>query len=165
MRNATARCFADSHGLRPAYRVAQVCDADALDHRWVTEAGRRAGEMVEEAHSGAKKNRRDVDGDLVEEAGVEALLDGVSPVDADGLTGGRGLGLVNGALEAVGHEVDGRIGSRPAVRDVMGQDECRSPRVVSTPATGDLESASTGEHGTESGGETADGSALGPDKP
>src|ERR1700704_2581235 len=62
-------------GLRLAYRVAQVGHADARDHRRVAQGGWGGGEMVEESHSGAKEDRRDVDGDLVEEAGVQALLD------------------------------------------------------------------------------------------
>ena len=79
------------------------------------------------------------------------LLDGVSAVDPDGLPGGGGFGLVHGAFDAVGHEVDGRVGSRPSGGDVVGQDECRSPRVISAPALGDVERASTGEHGTKFG--------------
>jgi hypothetical protein len=43
-----------------------VCNADARDHRGVAKDGWRAGEMVEESNSGAKKNRRDVDVDFVE---------------------------------------------------------------------------------------------------
>jgi hypothetical protein len=59
------RCRA---GLRLAYRVAQVCHADARDHRRVAKDGWRAGEVVEESNSGAKENRRDVDANFVEEA-------------------------------------------------------------------------------------------------
>src|SRR3954452_8220815 len=65
--------------LRFADRVAQVGNADARDHRRVAEDGWRAGEVVEESNSGAKKNRRDVDVDLVEEAGIQALLDVSAP--------------------------------------------------------------------------------------
>src|SRR5258708_7385925 len=45
--------------LRLAYWVAQVCNADARDHRRVAEGGWCAGEVVEESNAGAKKNRRD----------------------------------------------------------------------------------------------------------
>jgi hypothetical protein len=45
--------------------------------------------MVEESDSGAEQNRRDVDGDLVEEPGIEALLDRVGAVDGHGLPVGR----------------------------------------------------------------------------
>jgi hypothetical protein len=100
-----------------------VCNANARDHRRVAEDGWRAGEVVEESNSGAKKNRRDVDVDVVEEAGIPALLDCVRAVDADGLPGGGGFGLVHGTFDPIGHEVDRRVGSRPAGGDVMGKDE------------------------------------------
>src|SRR5829696_865175 len=142
-------------GLRLAYRVAQVGNADAGDHRRVSKDGWRACEVVEKSNSGAKKNRRDVDVNFVEEAGIQALLDGVGTVDRNGLPGGSGFGLVHGAFDAVGHEVDSRVGSRPSGGDVVGKYECWSPGVISSPAVGDLERASTGEHGTKFGPETA----------
>jgi len=52
--------------LRLAYWVAQVGNANALDHRRVAKADWRAHEAVEESNSRAKKNRRDVDVDFVE---------------------------------------------------------------------------------------------------
>src|SRR5438093_13642704 len=113
--------------LRLAYCVAQVCNADAPDHRRVAKDDWRAGEAVEESNSGAKKNRRDVDVDFVEEPSIQALLDGVGAVDADGLPGGGGFGLVHGAFDAVDHEVYSRVGSRPSGGDVVGKYECWSP--------------------------------------
>ena len=65
-----------------AHWVAQVCNADARDHRRVAKDGWRAGEVVEESNSGAKKHRRDVDVDLVEETRIQALLDGVGALEA-----------------------------------------------------------------------------------
>ena len=106
------------------HRVAQVCNADARDNCRVAKDGWRGGEVVEESNSGAKKNRRDVDVDFVEEASIQELLDGVSTVDPNGLPGGGGFGLVHGAFDAVGDEVDGRVGSRPSGGDVVRQDEC-----------------------------------------
>jgi hypothetical protein len=53
------------------HRVAQVRNANALDHLGVTENGGRAGKVVEEADSGAEKNRRNVDVKLVEQAGFQ----------------------------------------------------------------------------------------------
>ena len=44
------------------YRVAQVCNADARDHSRVAKNDWRAGQAVKESNSGAKKNRRDVNG-------------------------------------------------------------------------------------------------------
>ena len=48
-------------GLCLAYWVTQVCNADARDYRRVAKDGWRAGEVVEESNSGAKKYRREVD--------------------------------------------------------------------------------------------------------
>lgn len=95
-------------------RVAQMCNADARNHPRVAEDGRRADEVVEEPNSGAKQNRCDVDVDFVDEAGIQALLDGVSAVNANGLSRRGGFGLANSAFDAVGHEVDSRVGSRPS---------------------------------------------------
>src|SRR5881396_1437936 len=104
--------FCDAVRLRLAYWVAQVCNADAPDHRRVAKDDWRAGEAVEESNSGAKKNRRDVEVDFVEEPSIQQLLDGVGAVDANGLPGGGGFGLVHGAFEAVGHEVYSRASAR-----------------------------------------------------
>ena len=60
--------------LRLAYWVAQVCHADARDYRRVAKDGWRAGEAVEESNFGAKKNRRDVDADFVQQASIQQLL-------------------------------------------------------------------------------------------
>jgi hypothetical protein len=70
-------------GLRLSYWIAQVGNADARDHRRVVKDGRRAGEVVKESNSGAKKNRRDVDADFIEESRIQKLLDGVGAVDAN----------------------------------------------------------------------------------
>jgi hypothetical protein len=88
-------------------------------------------------------------------------------VDANGLPGGGGSGLVHGAFDAVCHESDSRVGSRPSGGDVVGKYECRSPGVISVPAVGDVESASTREHGAKLGPETAfrKSRAVLPDRP
>ena len=125
-----------------------MCNADARDHCRVAKDRWRDGEVVEQSNSGAEKNRRDVDADFIEEASIQELLDGVSAVDPNGLPGGGGFGLVHGAFDAVGHELDSRVWSRPSGGDVVGKYECWSPGVISVPAVGDVESASTGEHGT-----------------
>ncbi len=113
--------------LRLVYWVAQVGNADPLDHRRVAKDGWRTGEVVKESNSGAKQNRRDVDVDFVQEAGIQELLDGVSAVNPNGLPGGGGFRLAHGAFDAVGHEVDSRVGVRPSVGDVVGKDERWSP--------------------------------------
>src|SRR5215208_4348799 len=132
-----------------------MCNADARNHRWITKDGWRAGEVIKEPNSRAEKNCRNVDADFVEEASIQQLLNGVSAMDANGLPRSGSLSLVHGAFDAVGHEVDSRVGSRPSGGDVVGNDECWSPAVISAPALGEVESASTGEHGTKSGRETA----------
>src|SRR5262245_47867588 len=111
--------------------------------------------MIEESNSGAEQNRRDVDMDFVEEPRIHQLLDGVGTMHPNGLPSGGGFGLFHGALDAVGHEMDSRVGSRPSGGDVVGEYECGSPSVVAVPAVGDLESASTGEHGAKPGREAA----------
>src|SRR2546426_6824731 len=131
-----------------------MCNADALDYGRVAEDDWGAGEVVEESNSGAEKNRCDVDVDFVEEASVEALLDGVGAVDSNGLPGSCGFGLVDGGFDTVGDEVHSRVGTRPPVGDVVGEHECRSKSVVSTPSFGLVEGASAGEHGTNFGHES-----------
>src|ERR1041384_6468773 len=81
------------------YDVTQVGDADAGDHRRAAEAGGCASKMVEEPHARAKQDRRDVDTELVEEAGIQQLLDGVRAMDANIPSARGGLGLLHGALE------------------------------------------------------------------
>jgi hypothetical protein len=66
-----------------------VCNADARDHSRVAKNDWRAGEALKESNSGAKKYRGDVDGNFVEEPSIQALLDGVGAVDANGLPGGE----------------------------------------------------------------------------
>ena len=83
-----------------------MCNADARDHRRVTKDRWHASEMVEEANSGPKKYRRDVDVEFVEESSIQQLPDGVGTVDPNGLPGGGGFGLLDGAFYAVRHEVD-----------------------------------------------------------
>src|SRR5215510_5181144 len=76
-------------------------------------------------------------------------------MDANGLPAGGGLGLVHGACDAIGHEMDSRVGSRPSGGNLVSKYECWSPRVISVPAVGDLERTPTGQHGTKFGPEIA----------
>jgi hypothetical protein len=108
---------------RLVYCEAHVGNAHARNHRRVAKDGWPAGEVVKESNSGAKENRRDVDVDFVEEASIQALLDGASAVDPNGFPGGRGLGLDHCAFDVIGHQVDRRVGSRTSGGDVMGKDE------------------------------------------
>src|SRR4051812_31616939 len=90
--------------LRFAYRVAQVCDADSRDHGRVAENTWCAGKAEKKSNAGAKKTRRDVDVDFVEESGVQQLLNRVGAMDRDRLPAGGCFRLVHGAFNAVGHE-------------------------------------------------------------
>lgn len=96
-----------------------MCNPDALDHGRVAKYGWRADKVVKESYAGAKKNRCDVDVDFVEEAGIQALLDGVGAVDPNGLPGSGSFGLGHTAFDAVGHEVDRRVRPRPSGGDVV----------------------------------------------
>lgn len=61
----------ERRGLRLAYWIAQVCNADARDHHRVAKDGWHAGEVIKESNAGAKKDCRQVDVEFVEEAGIE----------------------------------------------------------------------------------------------
>jgi len=112
--------------------------------------------------SGAKKNRRDVDVDFVEEPSIQQLLDGVGAVDANGLPGGGGFGLAHGAFDASITKCTVELGrGHPA--GTWWSVRMRVPSVVSAPAVGDVEGASAGQHGTKSGREAAKVLALGAD--
>ena len=58
-----------------------MCNADARHHSRTAEEGWCASKVVEQSNPRAKKNRRNVDADFVEEASVEQLLDSVSAVN------------------------------------------------------------------------------------
>ncbi len=58
-------------GLRFAHSVAQVCNADARDHRRIAQDGWRAAKVIEESNAGTKKKRYDVNVDFVEEASIQ----------------------------------------------------------------------------------------------
>src|SRR5687768_16131767 len=71
------------------------------------------------------------------------------------LAAGRGSGLADGTLDAVGHEVDRGAGSRPSGRNVVRENEGRPPCVIPAPAIGDVERTPPGERGAELGPERA----------
>ena len=70
-----------------SHAVAQVRDAVALDdrHRPV-ERVRRTRHLVEDRTAAAEEHGREVDPDLVEQAGLEALASDLPAVDADDLS-------------------------------------------------------------------------------
>jgi len=56
--------------LRLRYWIAQVCNPDAPDHRWIAKHGWRPDGTVKAPNSRAKENRRDVHADFVEETSI-----------------------------------------------------------------------------------------------
>lgn len=131
-------------------------DAGAGDDGGVAEEGGGGVEVVEEGDPGAEEDGGEVDGEFVEEAGVEELPDGVGSVDADVFSGGGGFGLGDGVFDAIGDEVDGRAGAGPSGGDVVGEDEGGPPSVVAAPALSFVEGAAAGEDGAETGPEAAE---------
>ena len=83
-------------------------------------------DLVEEPDAVAKQDRRDRDGELVDQAGVEELADGVgAATDPDVPAGGGALRLAEGRVDAV---VDlawieiGYVGSPSCPSSVAGSD-------------------------------------------
>lgn len=129
-RNSTVRSRLVLAGvfLRCTHGIAQVGYADTGDDGRVAQDGGRDGKALKETDAGTRQYRHEIDADFVEASGIRQLLDGVGPVNADGFTGSRGPGLIHGALDAVGHEVDCRTGAWPAGGNPVDTHECR-PRV------------------------------------
>jgi hypothetical protein len=64
---------------------------------------------VDQADAGAEQHGRECDGELVDQAGVQVLLDRLAAAgDADVAVAGRRTGLVERALDAVVDEVEAR---------------------------------------------------------
>ena len=131
-------------------------DTHTGDRHGVAKEGRGVRQMVEEANAGPENHGREVDCELVEEAGVEELLDGIGTVNPDRFPGSGCFGLAHRALDPVRHEMDGRIGPRPAVGNLVAEREGRAPSMPPAPTPGDLERAPAGEHRPELGGQSPD---------
>src|SRR6266540_246594 len=81
-------------------------------------------DSFKEALAAAEKERRDVDLDLVDEPGRQVLVDDVgAAADVDVLAAGRRLGLLEGGLDALSDEGEGRVGEGQRLALVMGEDE------------------------------------------
>jgi hypothetical protein len=92
-------------------------ELDLLGDAWVE---------VEEADAAAEEDRDQVDFDFVEEAGFDELLDRLAAGDGNVLVARRRAGLLEGALDAVLDEGEGR----PSLLDeriagAVGKDEDR----------------------------------------
>ena len=95
-------------------------DTHAGDHCRIPEDDGCVREVVEQPHPCTEQHGSLIDLDLVEQPGVQALLDRVGAVHRHGLRAGSRLRLSNGALDAVGDELDRRAGPWPAVGHVRG---------------------------------------------
>src|SRR4029453_231481 len=123
-------------------------DADTGEDCRIPEDDRGVREVVEQPYSSAQQHGSQIDVDLVEQPGVQALLDRLGAVHSHGLRSGNRFRASNGAFDAVGDELDCRAGPWPAVGYVVGDDESgHIPRMLTAPAVSDLECAPTGEHG------------------
>ena len=94
--------------------------------------------MIEQPHAAAKQHRDQVNLDLIQQPGPQALLDGGGAHQADVLAACRRPCLRDGAHDAIGDEGVGRLAGRHGLRDVMCQDEQRHPgeRARSSPCVG-----------------------------
>jgi hypothetical protein len=83
--------------------VAQMCDAGALDHRnGPLELHGRVAELGEQRRPPAQDDRYQLDADLVEQAGLQALPGHLPAVDDDVLVPGELLRPGHRILDAVG---------------------------------------------------------------
>ena len=116
--------------------VLQVRHARRLDRPDLFEPELRA-DAVEQACAAAEHERRDVQLELVDEAGSQVLVDGVgSAADRDVLAAGRRLRLLERRLDPVGHEGERRVRERQRLALVVGEHEDRhvERRVVAPPS-------------------------------
>ena len=75
-------------GLRRVHGIAQVRDTHTGYDRRIPEHDRRVREVVEQPHSCAEQHGSQIDVDLVEQPGVQALLDRLGAVHSHGLRAG-----------------------------------------------------------------------------
>ena len=108
-----------------------MCDTHTGDDRWTPEDDRCGREVVEQPHPCAEQHGSLIDVELIEQPGVQALLDRSGAVHEHGLRAGSRLRSSNGALDAVGDELDCRARPWPTVGHVVGDDERgHIPRVL-----------------------------------
>src|SRR5215218_11116549 len=85
--------------------VAQVCNAVALDHRdGPFELHRRGAELREQRRTPAQHDWHQLDADLVEKPGLQALPGHLPAVDSDVLVPGQLFSLCHRGLDAVADE-------------------------------------------------------------
>ena len=103
--------------------IAKVRDALCRDDADDLEIGGLDREVIEEADPLAKKQRHEVDVDLVDEPSIERLLEDGRRADLDVLLAGSLPRLADGALDAIGDEDERRSLMRPIIGDGVCQHE------------------------------------------
>ena len=71
-------------------------------HARIAQRHGRVYEAVEQADTFTEQDCGEINVELVEQSGVQALLDRVSAMDADRLVASRRFGLCDGSLHAIG---------------------------------------------------------------
>jgi hypothetical protein len=99
-----------------------VCNADAPDHHRVAKDGWHAGEVAEESNSGAKRNRHDVDVNVVEDVAVERM-DMIATTSAIAMFFCRGVETAFRRSRAV-------LPDRPPADRISDWDEKASSQVI-----------------------------------
>jgi hypothetical protein len=135
--------------LRLAHWVAQVCNADARDHRRVAKDGGRDGEVVEESNTGAKKNRRDVDVDPSRRQAFSNCWMVSAPWTATDFSGAAALAWFTALSMPSVTNCTVELGRGHPAGMSWVSTNAGPPIIISIPVTGDVESTSTGEHGTK----------------
>jgi hypothetical protein len=79
----------------------------ALDHPRALQVNRPGAEVVEQADAASEQDGHQVDVDLVQEPRPEALLHDAGGAHAHVLIAGNRFGLLEGAFQAVGDDLNG----------------------------------------------------------
>jgi hypothetical protein len=117
-----------------------VRDAWGVDNPDQVELDAPGLQTVQRAGAAAQHHRHQADDELVEQTGLEALTHDRRPHEGHVLARSRGLGLRDGALDAVGDEGVGRLTCRHGIRDLVGQDQQRDAghRAPAAPGLGEV---------------------------
>ena len=110
-----------------------MSNTDALYDRRIAKHRWRFRQVIKQSDAFPKEDCSNVHVNLIEKSSIQALLNGSSAMDADGLFTGGSLGLSYGAFDAVSDEVDARVGPGPSFRHRVRKHECRSPPVIAVP--------------------------------
>jgi len=96
-------------------------------------------QVVEHADTCAQQDGHQVDADLVEKLGLQALLQAASDADLDVLLPRGFLRLTDGALDPIGDEGERRFYFDPFPGDAVGQNETRRNEGRTAPGSRNIE--------------------------